>query len=117
MRAGTAYRTIDLDDQNALNVLVKSGDVINVTARPQEYYYIGGRINYPGQKVFQPGITLVQAILAAGGLMGDSDRVIELSREGADARLTTFTFRLKEIKRGKVQDPRLQPGDRIDVVR
>lgn len=117
MRAGTAYRTIDLDDQNALNVLVKSGDVINVTARPQEYYYIGGRINYPGQKVFQPGITLVQAILAAGGLMGDSDRVIELSREGADARLTTLTFRLKEIKRGKVQDPRLQPGDRIDVVR
>lgn len=117
MRTGAAYRTIDLDDQDALNVLVKSGDIINVTARPQEYYYIGGRINYPGQKVFQPGITLVQAILAAGGLMGDNDRVIELSREGADARLTTLTFRLKDIKRGKVQDPRLQPGDRIDVVR
>ena len=117
MRTGASNRIIDLDDQNALNVLVKSGDVINVTARPQEYYYIGGRINYPGQKVFQPGITLVQAILAAGGLMGDSDRVIELSREGADARLTTLTFRLKDIKRGKVQDPRLQPGDRVDVVR
>ena len=117
MRTGAPSVTIDLVDQSALNLMVRHGDVISVTARPQEYYYIGGRINYPGQKAFQPGITLVQAILAAGGLLGDSDTQVELSREGSDGRLITSTFKLKEIKRGKVQDPRLQAGDRIEVRR
>ena len=117
MRTGAPNVIIDLVDQSALNLMVRHGDVISVTARPQEYYYIGGRINYPGQKAFQPGITLVQAILAAGGLLGDSDTQVELSREGSDGRLITSTFKLKEIKKGKVQDPRLQAGDRIEVRR
>ncbi len=117
MRTRSPNVTLDLSDQAALNLMLRHGDIISVTARPQEYYYIGGRINYPGQKVFQPGITLVQAILAAGGLMGDSDSQVELSREGSDGRLATSTFKLKEIKKGKIQDPRLQPGDRIEVRR
>ena len=113
MRAGTPTRVIDLANPAALNFLVQPGDVITITARPQDFYYIGGRIGYPGQKPFQPGITLVQAILAAGGLSGDD--VVELSREGADGRLITTKFKVKEIKSGKIQDPRLQPGDRIEV--
>jgi protein involved in polysaccharide export with SLBB domain len=117
MRTGAPNITLDLSEQAALNLMVRHGDIISVTARPQEYYYIGGRINYPGQKIFQPGITLVQAILAAGGLLGDSDSQVELSREGSDGRLATSTFKLKEIKKGKIQDPRLQPGDRIEVRR
>ncbi len=116
MRANGSNSTIDLTDSAALKTLVRPGDVINVTSRPQEFYYIGGRINYPGQKVFQPGITLLQAILAAGGLVRESNKTVELSREGADGRLSTTKFDLKEIKAGKMQDPRLQPGDRIEVV-
>jgi protein involved in polysaccharide export with SLBB domain len=72
-------------------------------------------VNYPGQKVHQPGITLFQAILAAGGLTKTSD-VAEISREGVARRLTTTKYHLKEIKSGKVQDPQLQPGDRIEVI-
>jgi protein involved in polysaccharide export with SLBB domain/Flp pilus assembly protein TadD len=113
MRAGTPTQVIDLANSAALNFLVQPGDVITLTARPQDFYYIGGRIGYPGQKPFQTGITLVQAILAAGGLSGDN--IVELSREGADGRLITTKFKLKEIKSGKIQDPRLQPGDRIEV--
>jgi len=114
MRAGAPTQVVDLSDSTALNFIVRPGDVINLTARPQEFYYIGGRISYPGQKTFQPGITLVQAILAAGGLARDN--VVELSREGWDGRLATTKFNLKEIKLGKIQDPRLQPGDRIEVL-
>lgn len=113
MRAGVNSQFIDLNDSEALNFIVRPGDVINVTARPPDFYYISGRIDYPGQKAFQPGITLVQAILAAGGLARDNR--VELSREGEDGRLTTTKFNLKEIKSGKIQDPRLQPGDRIEV--
>jgi protein involved in polysaccharide export with SLBB domain len=57
---------------------------------------------------------LIQAILAAGGLARDA--VVELSREGSDGRLATTKFNLKEIKAGKIQDPRIQPGDRIEVL-
>lgn len=117
MRLGTEKHVIDLSEPSALNFLIRPGDMLSVTARPQEFYYVGGRIGYPGQKMFQPGITLLQAILAAGGLTRKSDYVIELSREGKAGLLTTTTFKLKEIKTGKIQDPRLQPGDRIEVVR
>ena len=108
---------LDLDDPAALNFHVRHGDMINVTVRPQEFYYIAGGINHPGQKVFQPGMTLLQAILAAGGLRRQNENLIEVSREGGNGRLTTTRFKLKEIKAGKIPDPRLQPGDRIEVLR
>jgi len=115
MRAGTAPQTLDLNDSAALNFIVCPGDVINLTARQQDFYYIAGHtIGYPGQKAFQPGITLVQAILAAGGLARDG--AVELSREGVDGHLATTRLNLKEIKSGKIQDPKLQPGDRIEVL-
>jgi protein involved in polysaccharide export with SLBB domain len=116
LRAGTPGQPHDLNDPATLNLNVQPGDVITVSSRPQEYYYIGGRINSPGQKTFQPGITLLQAILAAGGTARQDNRV-ELSREGADGHLVTTRYKLKQIKSGAVQDPKLQAGDRIEVGR
>jgi protein involved in polysaccharide export with SLBB domain/Flp pilus assembly protein TadD len=115
MRASAAPQTLDLNDPSALNFIVRPGDVINLTARQQDFYYIAGdTIGYPGQKPFQPGITLVQAILGAGGQARDG--AVQLSREGADGNLATTKLSLKEIKAGKIQDPKLQPGDRVEVL-
>jgi protein involved in polysaccharide export with SLBB domain/tetratricopeptide (TPR) repeat protein len=115
MRAGTAPQILDLNDSAALNFIVRPGDVINLTARQQDFYYIAGHsVGYPGQKAFQPGITLIQAILAAGGQARDG--AVELSREGADGHLATTKLNLKEIKSGKIEDPKLQPGDRVEVL-
>jgi len=113
LRGDTPGQAHDLGDPATLNLTVQSGDVITVTSRPQEFYYIGGRISYPGQKVFQPGITLLQALLAAGGT-GKQDKV-EISREGADGKLATIRYIVRQIKSGTVEDPKLQPGDRIEV--
>ncbi len=60
---------------------------------------------------------MLQALLAAGGPPRQSDITIEISREDQAGRLTTSRFKLKDIKEGKIPDPRLQPGDRIEVVR
>jgi len=117
VREGAAARSFNLGDVGTLNCIVRPGDVINVAARPQEFYYIAGRINYPGQKVFQAGITLLQAILAAGGLSRPGEGTVELSRESAEGHLTTTKIVLKEIKSGKIPDPKLQAGDRIEIVR
>jgi polysaccharide biosynthesis/export protein len=116
MRGGSPGQPYDLSDPATLNLNIQSGDVITVTTRPQEFYYIAGRINYPGQKLFQPGITLLQAILAAGGTTRQENRV-EISREGADRRLVTIQYSIKQIKSGAAEDPKLQPGDRIEISR
>lgn len=115
IRAGSEV-VLDLSEPSALNFMIKPGDLINVTTRPQQFYYIGGRINYPGQKTFVAGITLLQALLAAGGPTRKGE-TIEMSREDQAGRLSTTRFKLKDIKAGKIPDPRIQPGDRIDVGR
>jgi protein involved in polysaccharide export with SLBB domain len=108
---------LDLANAASQNFLIKAGDLISVTGRPQQFYYIGGKINYPGEKVFQPGLTLLQAILAAGGASRQGDNVVEISRDAGAGRLVTTKLKLKEIKAGKIPDPPLQPGDRIEVVK
>jgi polysaccharide export outer membrane protein len=116
MRGGSPGQPHDLSDPATLNLNIQSGDMITVMTRPQEFYYIGGRITYPGQKMFQPGITLLQAILAAGGTTRQENRV-EILREGADRRLVTIQYSVKQIKSGAAEDPKLQPGDRIEITR
>lgn len=116
MRNGTPGEAHDLSDPATLNLNVESGDIITVSNRPEEFYYIGGRVNYPGQKQFQSGITLLQAILAAGGTARQETKV-EISREGEGGRLVTVSYNLKQIKSGVVQDPKLAAGDRIEVAR
>jgi protein involved in polysaccharide export with SLBB domain len=114
LRGGMPGPAYDLSDTATLNLTVQAGDVITVTSKPQEYYYIGGHVSYPGQKVFQPGVTLLQALLASGGTV-KSDSKIELSREGSGGRLVTTQYTIKQIKSGAVADPKLQVGDRIEV--
>ena len=116
MRAGSPVQTLDVRDPAALNTPILSGDVITVTSRPEEFYFVGGRINLPGQKPFIQGITLLQAILAAGGTPRQVN-LVEISREGSDGRLVTMRYNLREIKSGNVEDPRLNAGDRIEVGR
>lgn len=116
MRGGTPGEPHNLSDPATLNLNVQSGDIITVSSRPEEFYYIGGRVNYPGQKQFQTGITLLQAILAAGGTTRQENDV-EISREGAGGKLVTSRYNLKQIKSGAVQDPKLEAGDRIEVAK
>ncbi|HEU4434807.1 MAG TPA: polysaccharide biosynthesis/export family protein [Pyrinomonadaceae bacterium] len=116
MRGDGPARTLDLRDPSTLNTHVQSGDVITVTYRPEEFYFVGGRINNPGQKSFTQGITLLQAILAAGGTPRQAN-LVEISREGSDGRLVTMRYNLKEIKSGNVEDPKLHAGDRVEVSR
>jgi len=52
--------------------------------------------------------------VGVGDVLDIRHGLVELSREGSDLRLVTTKFNLKEIKSGKIQDPKLQPGDRIE---
>ena len=116
-RATGQSNTVDLADPVAVNMLVRPGDVINITSRPPQFFYIGGQINSPGQKDFHAGLTLTQAVLASGGVTRFTNNKIRVSRQGPDGRLISTEYNLKEIEAGKVPDPPLQAGDRIEVGR
>jgi protein involved in polysaccharide export with SLBB domain len=112
--------TVNLSDPKATTTFVLPGDVITVTAlppAPPQYFYIGGQITSPGQKDFHAGMTLTQAILASGGATRFAGGKVKVARQGADGRLVTTEYNLKQIESGKIPDPMLQPGDRVDVGR
>jgi protein involved in polysaccharide export with SLBB domain len=105
---------IDLSDARQMNRLVQPGDVITLQAHTTQYVYVGGEVKTPGEKVYRRGLTLTQAILAAGGLIRDVKEV-QLARANGEGYLSVTRIKLKELHSGKVQDPVLEPGDRITV--
>ncbi|HEX8745985.1 MAG TPA: polysaccharide biosynthesis/export family protein [Pyrinomonadaceae bacterium] len=117
MRQGAPNVTIDLSDTNAMSALVQPGDVIKLAPALPQFYFVGGAINDPGQKGFHTGLTLTQAILAAGGTTRFAGSEVKVSRTGADGKLVTTKYSLKKIEDGKIPDPLLQPGDRVEVSR
>ncbi len=117
-RVGQPPLLVDLNDQQAASVLLKSGDAVKVLGATSEsfgFIYSGGALNSPGQKAFSPGMTLQQAILTSGGLTRNASTKAKLARQGSDGRLVTLEYNLTQIEAGKLADPILQPGDRIVV--
>jgi len=109
---------VDLKNANLSSTMVVSGDAIKVSgmpAGPTEFFFIGGEINAPGQKPYHAGLTLTQAILASGGTNTNAGSKIRVSRQGADGLLATAEYNLRKIQTGKIPDPILQKGDRIEV--
>ena len=117
-RQGSNPIVVDLKDSYQAGTLVRSGDTIKVSGlppAPTEFFFVGGEISSPGQKPFHPGVTLTQAILASGGTTRSAGYKILVSRQGADGRLLTEQYNLRKIQDGKIPDPILQKGDRIQV--
>lgn len=118
-RQGRPMMTLDLKDPNHSSTLVVSGDVIKVLGAapaPSEFFFVGEGLNSPGQKPYHAGLTLTQAILASGGVRMNAGSRIRISRQRADGRLVNEDFDLRKIQGGKVADPNLQKGDRIEVI-
>jgi protein involved in polysaccharide export with SLBB domain len=112
--------TAILSEDASTSTLVFPGDVITVTSAPPpppQYFYIGGQVNSPGQKDFHAGITLSQAVLASGGKTRFAGGKVKVSRQGPDGKLVITEYNLKQIESGKVPDPELQSGDRIELAR
>ena len=109
----------DLSDAAAMRTLVRPGDVVTVRELPKRFVYVGGAVGRPGQKDFHAGLTLTQALLAAGGVQPQGGRAVSVSvtRQGDDGRLSTARYVLAEIESGRAPDPVLRPGDRVEVLR
>jgi len=106
---------IDLSEPSAMNMLVRPGDVVTLLENPTQFFYIGGKVKSPGEKTFRRGMTLTQAIIAAGGLTKNSKEA-RLARDNGKGFLVVNRYKLKAIESGKVPDAVIQPGDRITII-
>ncbi len=115
--------TVDLDQlmvqgQPELNLLVQSGDVINIPADPQMSVYIYGAVRTPGELSFakSEAISLLQAITKAGGLTdraaADKVRIKRVNDRGVEEQIDV---NLKKILKGKQEDSLLQDKDVVVV--
>ena len=105
---------IELGQTKDMNLLVRSGDVITLLPNVTQFVYIGGEVKSPGEKTFRRGLTLTQAIIAAGGVTPKAKEA-RLGRDNGEGFLTVTRYKLKDIETGKVQDPLVKAGDRITI--
>jgi polysaccharide export outer membrane protein len=116
-RATGRETAVDLTDSEGMKTLVRQGDVVTLRALPRQFVYVAGAVREPGQREFHAGLTLTQAVLAAGGLTTQGGAVVNVTRQSADGKLSTARYVLAEIKSGRTPDPVLRPGDRVEVLR
>ena len=85
--------------------------VIKVENPQDENYYVSGEVNRKGQHLLREGMTLNQAIVAAGDFTewGKMTKV-KLTRDGK----STY-YDVKKIRENRQEDPVIQSGDQIHV--
>jgi polysaccharide export outer membrane protein len=105
---------IDLTQTKDMVLLVRPGDVITLLPSVTQFVYVSGEVKSPGEKTFRRGLTLTQAIIAAGGVTPQAKEA-RLGRDNGEGFLVVTRYKLKDIESGKVQDPVVKPGDRITI--
>ncbi len=113
-------QTVSLNNEQAMATLVLPGDVIKVSGdrtAAVRFIYVGGNVASPGEREFREGMTLTQALLSAGGVPRNSKINVKVARRDRNGFLMSNEYDLRAIEEGKSQDPLVQAGDRIEVMR
>ncbi len=83
---------------------------VSVTER---YVYVGGEVQRPGRIIWTPDLTVAKAIQSAGGFtLYAKETAVSLIREKS-----AYPIDVKLAQRNPGQDPRLLPGDSLQVPR
>jgi polysaccharide biosynthesis/export protein VpsN len=107
----TAGLTQNIREAYVTKKIYTSVDIsVSVTER---YVYVGGEVEKPGRIIWTPDLTAAKAIQAAGGftLYAKQDRV------GVVRNQILYVLDIKLAQTNPSQDPRLDPGDSIQVSR
>ncbi len=83
---------------------------VSVTER---FIYVGGEVQRPGRIVWSPDLTAAKAIQSAGGFtLYAKETAVSLIRDQ-----NAYPIDVKLAQRNPAQDPRLVPGDSLQVPR
>jgi len=108
---GTAELSQRIRDTYAAKKIYPNVDVsVGVTER---FVYVGGEVQRPGRIVWTPDLTASKAIQAAGGFsLYAKETAVSLIRDK-----TAFVIDVKLAQKSPAEDPRLIPGDSLQVPR
>jgi len=98
----------------ATYIAKKIYNVVDVSVSVTErYIYIGGEVQRPGRIIWTPDLTVAKAIQSGGGFsLYAKETAVSLVRDN-----TAYTIDVKLAQRNPAQDPRLMPGDSLQVSR
>lgn len=83
---------------------------VSVTER---YIYVGGEVQRPGRIVWTPDLTVAKAIQSAGGFtLYAKETAVSLIRDK-----NAYPIDVKLAQKNPAQDPRLMPGDSLQIPR
>ena len=83
---------------------------VSVTER---YIYVGGEVQRPGRIIWTPDLTVAKAVQSAGGFtLYAKETAVTLIREK-----NAYPIDVKLAQKNPGQDPRLLPGDSLQVPR
>jgi polysaccharide export outer membrane protein len=84
------FRTLFRADNSAQDIVIQNNDVVYVDRMPQIYIY--GEVQRPGALRLERGMTVLQALAAAGGLtQRGTQRGIRVNRKGPDGVVQELT--------------------------
>jgi len=111
------FSKLYLQGDTTEDIAIESNDIIYISANVDKNVYVMGAVNTPKFVEYRDGLTVMEAILEAGGFTkyaSQNDTVI-YRKEGA--RKITISVKMKKlINDGDItQNARLQPGDYIVV--
>lgn len=121
IQRGKQQTVYTINEAQSAEILIYPSDAITVlgseeNAANRKFYYIIGAVNQPGEKEFRPEMTLTQAVFAAGGATGkDTSISVVIMRQSSQGLIVTTEYNLKDIVQGKVTDPFIAAGDRIEI--
>lgn len=89
-------------------------NVVDVSvAVTERYVYVGGEVQHPGRIVWTPDLSASKAIQSAGGFtLYAKETAVSLVRDK-----NAYTIDVKLAQKNPAQDPRLMPGDSLQVSR
>jgi polysaccharide export outer membrane protein len=89
------FRTLFRGDASSQDIVIENNDVVYIDRGPQVYIY--GEVQKPGTLRLERGMTVQQALAAAGGLtQRGTQRGIRVTRKGADGATQTVTPNLQD---------------------
>ncbi len=102
------------------NLLLESGDVVYIPLEKKlsisgTKIWVEGEVKNPGVFDYQPGMTALSACILAGGFdkFAAPNRAMIIRRE--NGKRVVIKINLDDVKKGKIPDVELKPGDRIHI--
>lgn len=92
---------------------INPGDSLYITQN--DFVFVGGKVEKPGTYPWEPNMTVVSAILTAGGREFIASQNVDLIREGSDGKQTKIKLNHSDLLKNRDKDVKVLPGDILFV--